>query len=111
MEQKTIITAVGLFATFLSIIFQIPVIIKIIHTKSVMSLSLSSYILYIFSNSFWLIYGILTKSRELIISAVISIILDVFIIYYILKYNSMSEKEYIKKQHPDMKMMYKMRYF
>lgn len=100
----------GIIATVLSIILNIPALGKIITTHNTSALSLSSYIVFISSNIFWGLYGYYFKSTSLMISSTISIFLQIIIVYYIFKNNSLSSKDYKEQHIKNIDHLYKYRY-
>lgn len=110
MDIRKIIAIIGFIATATDIIFELPVAFKNYKTKSVISFSLTSYIIEFIGTICWLIYGIYDKSWQLIISSLFAIFIEAFIIYYIIKYSSLDKKNYIKQQTPDMEKMHKFRF-
>lgn len=111
MLANKVIYVIGIIAAILSLLVKLPLVIKILMTKSTMSLSLMTYTFLCICQLLWIIYGIGIKSLRLWLIHLIVLIINLFIIYLILKNNSLNEEEYIKKGSSDMKLMYKMRYF
>jgi len=100
----------GVIATGLTIITNVPTVVKIMLTNSTTSLSLSSYILFILSNLFWALYGYYYKSTSLIISSLVSMFLQIFIVHYILKNSSLDRNDYKKHVIGNVKKDYHYRY-
>ena len=99
MNKRTvdrIFVSIGMIATGLTIITNLPTVVKIMLTGSTAALSLSSYILFIVSNICWALYGYHMKSISLIISSLSSVFLQVVIVHYILKTNSLDRHGYKK---------------
>ena len=113
MKKSSIVnifTIFGIIATALSIVTNIPTVFKIMITSSTAALSLSSYILYILSNLFWALYGYHFKSASLIVSSLISMFLQIIIVYYILKNNRLDRHDYKKHVVSNAKKDYHYRY-
>jgi len=80
------INILGLMAAFFSASGFIPQLIKIVNTKLTKDISFSMFSLFLAGVICWLIYGILINSMPIIISNVISMIMNITIIIYKLKY-------------------------
>lgn len=79
------IELIGLLAAILTTTAFIPQVYKIIKTKSVKGLSLTTYLIFATGVLFWLIYGLLKSSISMIIGNGITFLLAFSILYYILK--------------------------
>ena len=79
------IELIGLLAAILTTTAFIPQVYKVIKTKSVKGLSLSTYLIFNTGVLFWLIYGLLKSSISMIIGNGITFLLAFSILYYILK--------------------------
>ena len=79
------IELIGLLAAILTTTAFIPQVYKVIKTKSVKGLSLSTYLIFTTGVLFWLIYGLLKSSISMIIGNGITFLLAFSILYYILK--------------------------
>ena len=79
------IELIGLLAAILTTTAFIPQVYKVIKTKSVEGLSLTTYLIFTSGVLFWLIYGLLKSSISMIIGNGITFLLAFSILYYILK--------------------------
>tara|TARA_B100001094_G_C18064533_1_gene736769 strand:+ start:715 stop:981 length:267 start_codon:yes stop_codon:yes gene_type:complete len=79
------IELIGLLAAILTTTAFIPQVYKVIKTKSVKGLSLTTYLIFTTGVMFWLIYGLLKSSISMIIGNGITFLLAFSILYYILK--------------------------
>ena len=79
------IELIGLLAAILTTTAFIPQVYKVIKTKSVKGLSLTTYLIFATGVLFWLIYGLLKSSISMIIGNGITFLLAFSILYYILK--------------------------
>ena len=79
------IELIGLLAAILTTTAFIPQVYKVIKTKSVRGLSLTTYLIFTTGVLFWLIYGLLKSSISMIIGNGITFLLAFSILYYILK--------------------------
>ena len=79
------IELIGLLAAILTTTAFIPQVYKVIKTKSVKGLSLTTYLIFTTGVLFWLIYGLLKSSISMIIGNGITFLLAFLILYYILK--------------------------
>ncbi|MAV04411.1 MAG: hypothetical protein CMC31_01955 [Flavobacteriaceae bacterium] len=79
------IELIGLLAAILTTTAFIPQVYKVIKTKSVKGLSLTTYLIFTTGVLFWLIYGLLKSSISMIIGNGITFLLAFSILYYILK--------------------------
>lgn len=79
------IELIGLLAAILTTTAFIPQVYKVIKTKSVKGLSLTTYLIFTTGVLFWLIYGLLKSSISMIIGNGITFFLAFSILYYILK--------------------------
>ena len=79
------IELIGFLAAILTTTAFIPQVYKVIKTKSVKGLSLSTYLIFTTGVLFWLIYGLLKSSISMIIGNGITFLLAFSILYYILK--------------------------
>ena len=79
------IELIGLLAAILTTSAFIPQVYKVIKTKSVKGLSLTTYLIFTTGVLFWLIYGLLKSSISMIIGNGITFLLAFSILYYILK--------------------------
>ena len=71
---------IGFVAAFLTTIAFIPQVLKVLKTKSVEGLSLSTYLLYILGVFLWFIHGVNLESLSMIIGNFVSIILTLIIL-------------------------------
>ena len=79
------IELIGLLAAILTTTAFIPQVYKVIKTKSVKGLSLTTYLIFTTGVLFWLIYGLLKSSISMIIGNGITFLLAFSRLYYILK--------------------------
>tara|TARA_B110000003_G_scaffold86722_1_gene88777 strand:+ start:456 stop:722 length:267 start_codon:yes stop_codon:yes gene_type:complete len=79
------IELIGLLAAILTTIAFIPQVYKVIKTKSVVGLSLTTYLIFTIGVLLWLIYGFLKSSISMIIGNGITFFLAFLILYNILK--------------------------
>tara|TARA_B100002019_G_C21182581_1_gene554501 strand:- start:737 stop:1003 length:267 start_codon:yes stop_codon:yes gene_type:complete len=87
-----IINIIGVSAAICRITSFVPQAIKVYNTKNTDGISLWMYIIFIVGNILWLIYGILIKAYEIVFSNFITIILAIYILYYVI----LNEKRRIK---------------
>lgn len=86
LDSVTIgVELIGFAAAFLTTIAFIPQVIKVVKTKSVEGLSLTTYLIFIVGVFLWLIYGINLGSISMITGNSITVILALIIIYFIIK--------------------------
>ena len=76
---------IGFIAAFLTTIAFIPQVLKVLKTKSVEGLSLTTYLLYILGVFLWFIHGVNLESLSMIIGNFVSIILTLIILFFIIK--------------------------
>ncbi|MBU1930558.1 hypothetical protein KJ972_03555, partial [Candidatus Micrarchaeota archaeon] len=81
-RMDKIVIAVGIIAPILTI----PQLLTIWLEQNASSLSLITWMTYTISAIFWVIYGIMHKSKPIIILYVIWIIVDILIVLGILLY-------------------------
>ncbi len=74
------------FTVFLALILTIPQITKVWLGRNASGLSLISWITYAFTNSIWLLYGIVHKEKVIAISSVFWVLFQISIILGILRY-------------------------
>ena len=79
------IELIGLLAAILTTIAFIPQVYKVIKTKSVVGLSLITYLIFAIGVFLWLVYGFLKSSISMIIGNGITFFLAFLILYNILK--------------------------
>ena len=80
------INILGLVAATFSASGFIPQLIKIVKTKLTKDISFTMFTLFLAGVICWLIYGILIHSMPIIISNIVSMIMNITIIVYKLKY-------------------------
>lgn len=83
-----IINALGFIAAILTTCGFIPQLIKIIKTKSVQDISFDMFAMFLAGVICWLIYGILIKSPPVIIANFVSMLMNITILCYKIKYDS-----------------------
>ena len=83
---KRIIDKIIYIAAFAGPIMTIPQVIGIWVGKNSSGVSVISWISYAILSSIWLIYGIVHKEKPIIISSIIWIILDIFIVVGVILY-------------------------
>ena len=76
---------IGFAAAFLTTIAFIPQVIKVVKTRSVEGLSLTTYLIFIVGVFLWLIHGINLGSISMIAGNSITVILALIIIYFMIK--------------------------
>ena len=80
------ITLIGLMAATLTTASFIPQIIKIMQTKSTKDISLVMFLSYSLGIICWLIYGLFINSFPVIAANAMTLILNIIILGYKLKY-------------------------
>lgn len=75
---------IGGLATICTIITFVPQVIKIINTNNVQGISLYMYIISLIGVILWFIYGLLIRSRALIITNIIIFPMAAFILFKII---------------------------
>ena len=80
------IDILGFIAAILTTCGFIPQLIKIIKTKSVKDVSFGMFAMFLAGVICWMIYGILIKSPPVIIANFASMIMNITILIYKLKY-------------------------
>jgi len=70
---------IGFVAAFLTTIF------KVLKTKSVEGLSLTTYLLYVSGVFLWFIHGVNLESLSMIVGNFVSILLTLIILFFIIK--------------------------
>jgi uncharacterized protein with PQ loop repeat len=78
--------AVVLVLGFLEPIFALPQVIHIFHTKTAAGLSLITWLLYLLSSFIMIIWGIKRGLKPIYIPQAVWIVLEIIIIYGIIKY-------------------------
>lgn len=81
-----IISILGFAAGTLTTIAFIPQVIKVYQTKETRDISLMMYVMLAAGLMLWLIYGFLLKSWPIILSNIIALIANIYLIYLKLKY-------------------------
>ena len=82
----TLIDVTGFMAAISAAVIFLPQVIKTVRTKNTMGLSLGTFILVNVSNSFWLIYGLLTVDFAIILSQVFLLPMGLCILAYKVKF-------------------------
>jgi MtN3 and saliva related transmembrane protein len=77
---------IGFIAATLTTSAFLPQVLKVWHNRSTKDLSLPMLVTFILGVSLWLIYGILVKASPIIIANVITLILNLIILGFKLKY-------------------------
>ena len=77
---------VAIFAPLINSIQQLPLLYKIIKTKSVKDLSIHSLILILLANCLWLLHGYYIYDFSLIIASSVSLTINSFILILYLIY-------------------------
>jgi MtN3 and saliva related transmembrane protein len=77
---------IGFIAATLTTSAFLPQVLKIWYDRSTKDLSLPMLVTFILGVSLWLIYGILVKASPIIIANVITLILNLIILRFKLKY-------------------------
>ena len=86
LDSVTIeVELIGFAAAFLTTIAFIPQVIKVVKTRSVEGLSLTTYLIFIVGVFLWLIHGINLGSISMIAGNSITVILALIIIYFMIK--------------------------
>lgn len=76
---------IGFAAAFLTTIAFIPQVFKVLKTKSVEGLSLTTYLLYVSGVFLWFIHGVNLESLSMIVGNFVSILLTLIILFFIIK--------------------------
>jgi MtN3 and saliva related transmembrane protein len=83
---------IGFFAASLTTISFMPQVLKVLKTKDTAALSLPMYIIFTVGVSGWLVYGLLKGDMAVIIANAITLILTLFILYYMVS-NRFNDKK------------------
>jgi len=81
-----IVNILGFIAAILTTCSFIPQLLKIIKTKSVKDISFEMFAMFLAGVTCWFFYGLLIKSPPVIIANFISIIMNITILIYKIKY-------------------------
>jgi MtN3 and saliva related transmembrane protein len=76
------ITALGLFAAFLTTGALVPQVVKTIRTKSTGDLSLGMYLMMFTGTLCWLLYGFLNKDIPIISANIVASVFSFIILYF-----------------------------
>jgi len=79
-------TIIGSSAAILGIISFLPQVLQVIRTKHTKDISLTMFVLFCISVSFWTTYGILKKDLIIIITNITILLQSLIILGYKLKY-------------------------
>ncbi|MFC1646691.1 PQ-loop domain-containing transporter [Patescibacteria group bacterium] len=85
-KWKKLIDKVIYPVSLLGPVFTIPQLLEVYVSKNASGLSLATWMLWVFSGSVWLIYGIMHNEKPIIISHIAWIIVEVGVIIGILLY-------------------------
>jgi MtN3 and saliva related transmembrane protein len=77
---------VGYIAAMLTTVAFIPQVVKVWQSKSTKDLALPTLLSFIAGLSMWLVYGLLAKSTPVVIANVVTLILNLVILRFKLKY-------------------------
>lgn len=81
-----IVDFVGYMAATLTTVAFIPQVAKVWKSKSTQDLALPTLLSFIAGLSMWLVYGLLTKSTPVVVANVVTLILNLVILRFKLKY-------------------------
>jgi MtN3 and saliva related transmembrane protein len=76
------ITTIGLMAAFLTTVAAVPQVIRCWRTRHVRDISLWQPLLLVVGMIFWLWYGLLLGDPPLIIGNIVSLLLNITLIYF-----------------------------
>ncbi|MBC7881898.1 MAG: SemiSWEET transporter [Anaerolineae bacterium] len=76
----------GFVAAFLTTAAFVPQVLKIWQTKSTKDLSLPTLLTFIAGIAMWLIYGLFVHSAPIIVANIITLVLNLVILQFKLKY-------------------------
>jgi MtN3 and saliva related transmembrane protein len=79
-KSESLVTIVAIAEPFVAV----PQIIEIFKNKDAKSVSLITWFFYTITTMIWLIYGISIKSKPLIITSILALIIDVILIISVL---------------------------
>jgi len=82
------VTIIGLCAGFLTTIAFLPQVMKIWQSKSTKDISLGMLVTFILGLSLWLLYGIYLQAWPVIIANFVTILLNLIILWFKLKYKN-----------------------
>lgn len=82
---------VALIVPIITSIQLLPQLIKTYKTESVGDLSLYTLLLIVFSNILWLSHGVFIRDYSLIISGILSIIINIILLVLYLKYKMIND--------------------
>ncbi|MBD1905789.1 SemiSWEET transporter [Funiculus sociatus GB2-A5] len=80
------ITILGLFAATLTTIAFLPQLFKIWHSKSAKDVSLEMLIIFCSGVFLWLVYGIYLQALPIIIANLVTLIFNLIILWFKIKY-------------------------
>ena len=82
-----ITTLIGIVAGVCTTIAVVPQIYKTWKTKKVMDVSIGMFIVLILGVALWTVYGVIKKDWPIIITNGISVVLNLWMLYYIVSYS------------------------
>jgi MtN3 and saliva related transmembrane protein len=82
---------IGILASIFSTISMLPQLIKLLKKKKAENISMVMLVILFIGLSSWIYYGILKKDLIIIISNIFSVVLNLLIIVFTIKYSKKSE--------------------
>lgn len=92
---SVLVERIGFAAAFCTTAAFVPQLVRVLHLKSARDISLPTFLLFSVGVSLWLVYGIYTGSKPVIVSNIITLVLSLSILFLKLKYdrNAIEELE------------------
>ncbi len=78
---------IGFVAAFCTTAAFVPQLIRVIKLRSAREISLGTFLLFSTGVALWLLYGLYTGSRPVIVSNVVTLVLSLSILYLKLRYD------------------------
>ena len=83
----TVVEVIGFVAAFLTTAAFVPQLARVIRLRTARDISLGTFLMFSAGVALWLIYGIYTRSRPVIASNAVTLVLSVSILILKLKYD------------------------
>jgi MtN3 and saliva related transmembrane protein len=85
--EFTYIDAIGIVAGFLIVCSFVPQLIMIIKNKSAKDISVTMYIVLLIAQVLWMVYGVLKRDFQVIVTNAVTTFLTILIIIFALWYS------------------------
>jgi MtN3 and saliva related transmembrane protein len=83
----------GFAAAFCTTAAFVPQLMRVLKLKSARDISLPTFLLFSIGVFLWLVYGIYTRSRPVILSNIVTLVLSLSILFFKIKYDRDAVKE------------------